>query len=35
VPQSQTPGTLAITAEFDSGPLGGNIRAEKAVKIGR
>jgi hypothetical protein len=35
VPQSQTPGTLKITAEFDSGPLAGLIRAERAVEVGR
>jgi hypothetical protein len=35
VPQSQTPGTLKITAEFDSGPLAGLIRTERAVEVRR
>jgi hypothetical protein len=35
VPQSQTPGTLTLTAEFDSGPLAGVIRATRAVEVAR
>jgi hypothetical protein len=35
VPQSQTPGKLSIIAEFDSGPLGGVIRAVKAIEVDR
>jgi hypothetical protein len=34
VPQSQTPGTLTITAEFDSGPLAGVIRAARTIEVG-
>jgi hypothetical protein len=34
VPQSQTPGTLTIAAEFDSGPLAGTIRAARTIRVG-
>jgi hypothetical protein len=34
VPQSQAAGTVTLAVEFDSGPLAGVLRAEKALEVG-
>jgi hypothetical protein len=35
VPRSNLPETLQITVSFDAGPLGGNLREARKVKVVR